>query len=100
MRSWMALFSALLCAGSTFAPSQGTSDISEKMSQNMHVLRGYSWKMRTELKMDGESKVTSIYQIRFDLSGQMQTTLLSAPPEPNSARGIKGRKIMQKQEEM
>ena len=100
MKSWMALFSALFCAGSTFAPTQGTSDISEKMSQNMHVLRGYSWKMRTELKMDGESKMTSIYQIRFDLSGRMQKTLLSAPPQPKSARGIKGRKIKEKQEEM
>ena len=100
MRIWMAPISALLCAGSTFALTQGSADISQKMSQNMQVLQGYSWKMRTELKMDGESKISSIYQIRFDVSGRMQKTLLSAPPQPKTARGIKGRKMREKQEEM
>jgi len=100
MKSWMASAAALLCAGSAIALTQGSAGIGEKLNQNQHVLQSYSWKMRTELKMDGESKVTSLYQIRFDLSGQVQKTLVSAPPQPKKARGIKGKKIKQKQEEI
>lgn len=99
-RLWTASATMLLCAGSTIALTQGSAEISQRMSQNMQMLRNYSWKMRTELKMEGESKVTSLSQIRFDLSGQAQKTPISAPPEAKSARGIKGRKMKQKQEEM
>jgi len=101
-RLWTAsvTITGLLCAGSAMVMAQGSADIGQRMSQNVQMLRNYSWKMRTELKMGGESKVTSLFQIRFDVSGQMQKTLISAPPEPKKARGIKGKKIKQKQEEM
>jgi hypothetical protein len=90
----------LFFAGSAMVMAQGSGDIGQRMAQNTQALRDYSWKMRTELKMGGESKVTSLFQIRFDMSGQMQKTLISAPPEPKKARGIKGKKIKQKQEEI
>ena len=95
-----ALIMMFFCVGSALALTQGGAAVGQKMSQNLQALQSYSWKMRTELKMGGESKVASIHQIRFDLSGQPQKTQISAPPEKKKARGIKGKKIKQKQEEM
>lgn len=84
----------------SFLSAQGGPEIGRRMAQNIEALKKYSWKVRTEVKMDGETKSVSLVLLRFDIDGKIQKTPLSAPPQPKKARGIKGRKMKQKQEEM
>lgn len=87
----------LLCF-SAIVSAQSAAEIGQRMGQNAKALMNYSWKMRTELKMGGETKNTSVQLLRFDVDGKIQKTPLSAPPQPKKAKGIKGRKMKQKDE--
>jgi hypothetical protein len=95
---WLAI--ALVIAAPALALTQGAAEIGQRMHENAEALKDYSWKMRTEMKLEGESRVVNLQQLRFDINGQLQKTQLGAPPQPPSARGIRGRKIKQKVEEL
>jgi hypothetical protein len=47
------------------------------------ALRDYQWKQRTEVQRKGETKNVKLALVRFDSNGQMQTTPISASPEPD-----------------
>jgi hypothetical protein len=47
------------------------------------LLREYHWKLRTEVQRKGETKSVQVAQVRYDLNGQMQTTVISKTPEPD-----------------
>lgn len=95
---WLAI--ALVSAAPALALAQGASEIGQRMRENAEALKDYSWKMRTEMKLEGESRVVNLQQLRFDISGELQKTQLGAPPQPKSAKGIRGRKMKQKQAEI
>lgn len=94
------LLTILIASAPGLVAAQSAAEIGQAMQANAVALRGYSWKMRTDVKMDGESKKTSLQQLRFDISGNLQKTMLSAPTEPPKGRGIKGKKIAQKMAEL
>jgi hypothetical protein len=94
-----ALFVSILSASS--ARSQGpdagalASDYAANAKQNATLMRSYMWKMRVELTLKGETKPASVYQLRYDLDGKLQKTLLTAPPAAPKGLGhrIKEEKI-------
>jgi hypothetical protein len=54
-------------------------------------MQKYTWKMRVQLTYKGEQKPASLYQMNY-VNGQLQKTLLSAPPaETGRKHGIKHR---------
>lgn len=75
------------------------SQYAANAKQNATLLRQYSWKMRVEPTVKGETKPPTVYQLRFDLDGKLQKTVLTAPPPPE-AKGL-GKRIKEKKiEEM
>ena len=64
---------------------------SEAAKTNGALLVQYSWKMRIELTIKGETKPAMIYQMRFDLDGKLQKTLLTAPQKQKKRRGLRKR---------
>jgi hypothetical protein len=61
----------------------------------------YSWKMRVEVTLKGDSKPAKLFQLRFDQDGKLQKTELTAPAPPQAKkRGLKGRIIEKKTAEM
>jgi hypothetical protein len=50
---------------------------------NAAALRQYQWKLRTEVQRKGETKSVQVALVRYDGSGQIQTTLISKTPEPD-----------------
>jgi hypothetical protein len=89
----------LLCTSSVLSAQSGP-EIGKRMSENLQALRQYSWKMRTEIQVDGKTQNTTLQLLRFDIDGKLQKTPLGAPPPQKKAKGIRGRKMKQKQEEM
>ena len=88
--------SVFLCAATLPVLAQGdpgamASQYAANAKANAALMRHYTWQMRIELTLKGEAKPAQLYQMRFDLDGKPQKTLLSEPPEEKKARGIRGR---------
>src|SRR5688572_16436158 len=47
---------------------------------NHAALRQYSWKSRTELKLVGEVKQVRLEDVRYDLNGELQKTVIGGGP--------------------
>jgi hypothetical protein len=92
-----AAFSGLfaLVAGSASAQSQDMKAMAQQFGQsakaNAAALRMYSWKMRVEVTLKGETRPAKLYAMRFDASGVPQKTLLNPEPPPAPTGGLKGR---------
>jgi len=99
IRFVVALSLPLLFASSVRAqgpdPAALAGQYAANAKQNATLMRSYMWKMRVELTLKGEVKPASVYQLRFDLDGKLQKTLLTPPPEKPRGLGhrIKEQKI-------
>jgi len=77
-------------------PGQQADQYAANARQNAALLRQYSWKMRIEPTVKGEIQAPTVYQLRFDLDGNLQKTVLAAPPaaEPKGlGKRIKAKKL-------
>jgi len=72
-------------------PGAMASQYAANAKQNAAVTRQYAWQMRVEVTLKGEPKPAQLYQMRFDVDGKPQKTLLTAPAEEKKGRGIRGR---------
>ena len=64
---------------------------------NAAALRMYSWTMRVEVTLKGDTKPAKLYAMRFDADGKIQKTLLNPAPPAEPTRGLKG-KIKRKED--
>lgn len=68
----------------------------ESSRKNMGLMLQYSWKMRVELTLKGETKQPFLYHMRFDKDRKLQMTLLSKPTPNKKLRGLRKRIAMKK----
>jgi len=64
----------------------------EAQAENLETLKQFSWKARTEVRMDGESKIVALDYVRFDSEGEIERTNLSTESSIEKKRGFRGRK--------
>src|SRR5215475_14582477 len=62
---------------------------------NAELMQKYTWKMRVQLTYKGEDKPAQLYQMNY-VNGQLQKTLLSAPPEQSGRKHGIGHRIKEK----
>jgi hypothetical protein len=67
---------------------------------NQKALRSYSWLEKTELSLKGEVKNTKVDMCRYGPDGKVQKTAVVTPPPAEKKRGLKGRIIENRKEEM
>ena len=60
----------------------------ERARENAASMKRYSWKMRVEMTVDGKTHPAQIYQMRYDLDGNLQKTALTAPEQVKKKRGL------------
>jgi hypothetical protein len=72
-------------------PGAMASQYAANAKANAALTRQYTWQMRVEVTLKGEPKPAQLYQMRFDMDGKLQKTLLSAPQEEQKSRGIRGK---------
>ncbi len=76
---------ALSIIGSSVVQAQGPNPglaaeaYATHAKQNAELMQKYTWKMRVQLTIKGDEKPASLYQMNY-AGGQLQKTLLSAPP--------------------
>lgn len=67
---------------------------------NQQALRKYSWLEKVELSLNGEVKSTKVSQCSYGPDGQVQKSVVVAPPPAEKKRGLKGKVIEKKTGEM
>ena len=64
------------------------------------MLRSYTWLEKTELSHKGEVKATKVDSCRYGPDGKVQKTPVVEPPPPEKKRGLKGKIVAKKTDEM
>ena len=89
------------------APPIAAQDVQEKLAAakqaaaaNQKALLSYSWLEKTELRLKGEVKNTKVDMCRYGPDGKVQKTPVVTAPPPEKKRGLKGKIIANKTEEM
>jgi hypothetical protein len=79
---------------------QKVAALRESVAQNQAALRQYSWIQKTQLSLKGEVKSTKIESCRYGPDGKVQKTQLSDPVEQKKKRGLRGKIVEKKTDEM
>jgi hypothetical protein len=100
------IVASLALAVSTAGPASG-QDLKERLAAvkqaaaaNQQALRSYTWLEKTELSLKGEVKATKVDSCRYGPDGKVQKTPVVQPPPPEKKRGLKGKIVAKKTEEM
>jgi len=81
----------LLTASAPLGASTSMTSFLQTQEAHRAALRDYTWKSRTELTIDGESRQVRLDQVRYDLDGALQRTRIGgSSPETASAPGLAG----------
>jgi hypothetical protein len=79
---------------------QKLAAVKQSAAANQQALRGYTWLEKTELSVKGEVKATKVDSCRYGPDGKVQKTPVVQPPPPEKKRGLKGKIVAKKTEEM
>jgi hypothetical protein len=79
---------------------QKVAAVKQSVAQNQQALRQYTWTEKMETIFKGETKSTKQSQCQYGPDGKVQKTELGTTPPPKQARGVKGRVIEKKTDEM
>jgi hypothetical protein len=88
-------------AGANPELQQKVAALKQAVAQNQQALRQYTWTETAQTVFKGETKSTKQSQCRYGPDGKVQKTAIgeNAPP-PEKKRGLKGRVIEKKKDEM
>jgi hypothetical protein len=93
-----------LAAGARPAAAQDLQQrlaaVKQSVAANQQALRSYTWLEKTELILKGEVKATKVDSCRYGPDGKVQKTPVVQPPPPEKKRGLRGKIIANKTEEM
>jgi len=82
------------------AQDRGQPSFAESQKANAQMLRQYTWRSRTEIKLKGESKNVKLEQVRYDANGTLEKTPIGAPaaaaPQAQGNRGGRGGRLKAK----
>ena len=79
---------------------QRLAAVKQSVAANQQALRSYTWLEKTELILKGEVKATKVDSCRYGPDGKIQKTPVVQPPPPEKKRGLRGKIIANKTEEM
>jgi len=84
------------------APAQQQMQkLAQAQQENARALRQYSWKSRTEIRKDGETRSVQLNLMRYDLDGSVQQTPVSSTPQQQlPTRGLRGLIAKKKKESL
>jgi hypothetical protein len=102
----LAVTSSLVAVAQMSSGSGMSGELQEKLmalkqaaAANKQRLMQYQWVETTQLTLKGEQKPERVYQCSY-VNGQVQKAPLGAPPQQQDKRGLRGRVIEKKTDEM
>jgi hypothetical protein len=82
------------------ALAEHTVALKASMAASQAILRSYEWVETTVISLKGEEKARTMDRCYYGADGQMQKIPLMAPPPEEKKRGLRGKIIEAKKEEM
>jgi len=79
---------------------QKLAAVKQTAAANAEALRAYTWLEKTEILLKGELKATKVDSCRYGPDGKVQKTPVVQPPPPEKKRGLRGKIVANKTEEM
>ena len=73
--------------------------LKQAAAANKQKLMQYQWVETTQITLKGQEKPQRVYQCSY-VNGQVQKVLLGAPPQQQDKRGLRGRIVEKKTDEM
>jgi hypothetical protein len=98
----------LVCASPVYSQQAGGNpDLQQKvaslkrsLARNQQALHQYSWTEKMDSIFKGEIKSTKQSQCQYGPDGKVQKTEIGSTPPPKQQRGLKGKVIEKKKDEM
>ena len=96
------LIVALLIIGAAQQPTtdERVAAIKQSLQKSMQQIRQYQWTETTVLSLKGEEKSRTQNSCAYGADGKVQKTPVGAPPETKEKRGVRGKIVEKKKEEM
>jgi hypothetical protein len=79
---------------------QAVAQLKQSVAANRAKLMKYQWVQNTQVSLKGEVRKDTQSMCRYGPDGKVVKTPMGPPPEPQDARGVKGRVIAKKKAEM
>ena len=79
---------------------QKLAAVKQAAAANAEALRTYTWLEKTEILLKGELKTTKVDSCRYGPDGKVQKTPVVQPPPAEKKRGLRGKIVANKTEEM
>lgn len=74
--------------------------VKDHVAKNQAALRQYVWTEQTNVLLNGEVKKTTYYRCQYGPDGAVQKTVIDSSPPPAEKRGLRGRVVEKKKEEL
>lgn len=100
--STLMLLPALLLGSLThlWAQAEKVAALKQSIAENQKKLMQFTWMETTIISMKGEEKSRTQKECHYGPDGKVMKQPLSAPPPQQAARGLKGKAIAKKKEEI
>lgn len=93
------LFAMALTGGSLVAQEQpDPGKIATQMKENQEALRQYVWQSRISVEVEGEQKKVDLYQMRYNLDGELERTRMGGESEQKEVRGLVRKRVAEKKQ--
>lgn len=91
---------AQMGSGSNAELQQKLMALKQSAAENKQRLHQYQWVETQQITLKGEQKPERVFQCSYGPNGQVQKVPMGAPPQSADKRGLRGRVIEKKTEEM
>jgi hypothetical protein len=106
MSKLLTTIAVALCAAAAGSAQQKpdlgkvVADLKQSLAKNQAELRAYQWTETTEVALKGEVKKREQSDCRYDADGKVVKTAVGTPAPKKQARGIKGKVVANKVEDI
>jgi len=97
----------ILLVWSAASYSQGKTESTDELAlsvanahkANQVALMNYTWRIKTDLSAEGESKATILNEMRYNTEGELESTNIGGESHVKKKRGLRGRMQQSKMED-
>jgi len=73
--------------------------VADAQSANLTAIAKYSWRVKSNIALEGESKATTITEMRFNADGKLEASNIGGESSVKKKRGLRGRRQQKKIED-
>ena len=82
------------------SPEELASAVADAQKANLAALAKFTWRVKSDLSVEGQPKASSVSDMRFSPEGKLQVTQISAESTEEDKGGVRGRRQEKKTEDL